>query len=47
MMKKRILAICMALCMMLSAVPVAFAAEGDAPIFEISDAHDTKRIKSL
>ena len=37
MMKKRILAICMALCMMLSAVPVAFAAEGDAPIFEISD----------
>ena len=36
-MKKRILAICMALCMMLSAVPVAFAAEGDAPIFEISD----------
>ncbi len=35
--KKRILAICMALCMMLSAVPVAFAAEGDAPIFEISD----------
>ena len=35
MMKKRILAICMALCMMLSAVPVAFAAEGDAPIFEI------------
>ena len=37
MMKKRILAICMALCMTLSAVPVAFAAEGDAPIFEISD----------
>ena len=30
-MKKRILAICMALCLMLSAVPVAFAAEEDAP----------------
>ena len=29
MMKKRILAICMALCMTLSAVPVALAAEGD------------------
>ena len=43
-MKKRILAICMALCLTLSAVPVAFAAEGeDAPFTPNTSWYDANK----